>query len=557
MAFPSPTLQDVTVLGTATAEAVDVTTDLNVGGVASVNELQVGGTPFPNSLPSGNLLANVGSVDAGAAATPLSTLLDLVIANTQGEIIYRSGSAWVGLAPGAAGQVLKTGGTLANPSWVNELWNAGSVAALTTNLTIRAGNSLDLANSVTITGTLAAARFSATGLVNGGTVQSSGALIGNSASITTGVTGATVTATGLLSGGTINTSGLASVGTLSLGGTTGITNFNPAHISLAGGTLDVINFGTGSVTSIVAGTNLSGGTIGSAGTIALAGSISLTAVTTSGLLQAGSIATAGTVDLNSTGTTKPTLSAFAPTDVQISKAAGASGGYSVVTYAAGAPSYAGTHAGGTPGSPSATTTNMVLNQLIGFGHDGTTYATSSAAYIQLLAQENWTPTAQGTAIDFATTQIGTTTRAIRMRLYSAGRLFLGSSLPVDDGINAFQVNGGAIATFLGMRPSNNLTATGSNQATALGLTTGFNVLGTVAASTGVVLPAIGSVVAAGDMVLIDNAGSNAAKVYGSGAQTIDGVAGATGVTLTNAKRCIYIANTGSTWLSYQLGVPSA
>ncbi|MEJ0016829.1 MAG: hypothetical protein WDN25_09705 [Acetobacteraceae bacterium] len=65
-----------------------------------------------------------------------------------------------------------------------------------------------------------------------------------------------------------------------------------------------------------------------------------------------------------------------------------------------------------------------------------------------------TPTAQGTAIDFATTQGGTTSRAVRMRLYGNGRLLQGASLPSDDGVNSLQVNGGAIATFLGIRPSN-------------------------------------------------------------------------------------------------------
>ncbi len=37
----------------------------------------------------------------------------------QGDILYYDGSAWRKLAPGTAGQLLQTGGSGANPSWVS------------------------------------------------------------------------------------------------------------------------------------------------------------------------------------------------------------------------------------------------------------------------------------------------------------------------------------------------------------------------------------------------------------------------------------------------------
>ena len=103
-----------------------------------------------------------------------------------------------------------------------------------------------------------------------------------------------------------------------------------------------------------------------------------------------------------------------------------------------------------------------------------------------------------------------------------------------------------------------LTAAGTTQATALALTSQINTVTTAAASTGVALPAA-STVGVGGYVIVFNAGANPIKVYGvnGGSDTIDGVAGATGVTLTNAKRCIYYVTAANTWISAQLGVVSA
>lgn len=55
-----------------------------------------------------------------------------------------------------------------------------------------------------------------------------------------------------------------------------------------------------------------------------------------------------------------------------------------------------------------------------------------------------------------------------------------------------------------------LTAAGSNQATALALTSEVNVIGTAAASTGVALPAAFDI---GDEFVVVNGGANAITVY--------------------------------------------
>lgn len=100
---------------------------------------------------------------------------------------------------------------------------------------------------------------------------------------------------------------------------------------------------------------------------------------------------------------------------------------------------------------------------------------------------------------------------------------------------------------------NALTAVGTTRADALQLAKEINNVTTAAAGTGVILP-VGSV---GMRIVIFNAGANAIKVYGSASETIDGTAGATGVTLTNAKRCEYFFVAANTWISAQLGVVSA
>jgi hypothetical protein len=58
-------------------------------------------------------------------------------------------------------------------------------------------------------------------------------------------------------------------------------------------------------------------------------------------------------------------------------------------------------------------------------------------------------------------------------------------------------------------------------------------------------------------IRIFHAGASPVKVYASASETIDGVAGATGVTLTNALRCEYEFVAANTWISAQLGVVSA
>ncbi len=98
-----------------------------------------------------------------------------------------------------------------------------------------------------------------------------------------------------------------------------------------------------------------------------------------------------------------------------------------------------------------------------------------------------------------------------------------------------------------------LTAAGTNRATALVLAAAINNITTAASGTGALLPDV----AIGNAIVVFNAGANAAQIYATGSQTIDGVAGSTGVPLTNAKRAIFYRLSSTAWVSAQLGVVSA
>ena len=88
------------------------------------------GTISLASVADKNLLANISGASAAPAAVTVSQLLDSALSAAQGAVIYRSGTAWVALAPGTSGQILTTGGTSANPSWAN----AAAAAPIANNL---------------------------------------------------------------------------------------------------------------------------------------------------------------------------------------------------------------------------------------------------------------------------------------------------------------------------------------------------------------------------------------------------------------------------------------
>lgn len=91
-----------------------------------------------------NLTANrvIGN-NTGSPATPTalspSSVLDIIGA-TQGQILYRDASAWLPLAPGSSGNLLKSNGAGANPSWAGTTgtWTLLSTIATTSGTSVTA-----------------------------------------------------------------------------------------------------------------------------------------------------------------------------------------------------------------------------------------------------------------------------------------------------------------------------------------------------------------------------------------------------------------------------------
>lgn len=96
---------------------------------------------------------------------------------------------------------------------------------------------------------------------------------------------------------------------------------------------------------------------------------------------------------------------------------------------------------------------------------------------------------------------------------------------------------GAQANRLGFDdPSAALTATGSVQGDALALAGDYLVFGTVAASTGAILPA-----SSGQFIVV-NAGANALKIYPPVGLAINGGTVNVAFSVTNGKTALFIMN---------------
>jgi len=94
-----------------------------------------------------------------------------------------------------------------------------------------------------------------------------------------------------------------------------------------------------------------------------------------------------------------------------------------------------------------------------------------------------------------------------------------------------------------------VTAAGTTQATATALTTDINRITSVAAGTGVLLPAA----TPGLDIVVVNRGTNPLQVYGSGTDTIDAVGTAVGVSQMPSSVCIYACSASGVWDSNGIG----
>ena len=75
-------------------------------------------TNIGNSSLTNSAITLCGTSTSLGGSLTASACLDN-LGSTQGDILYRNGSSWVVLAPGANGTILQSGGAAANPSWIS------------------------------------------------------------------------------------------------------------------------------------------------------------------------------------------------------------------------------------------------------------------------------------------------------------------------------------------------------------------------------------------------------------------------------------------------------
>ena len=78
------------------------------------------------------ILANLTEGAAVPTAATLTAILDDIMGNTQGAVLFRNATAWVKLDPGTSGQFLKTNGAAANIEWSTPA-GAGDVSSNTSS----------------------------------------------------------------------------------------------------------------------------------------------------------------------------------------------------------------------------------------------------------------------------------------------------------------------------------------------------------------------------------------------------------------------------------------
>ncbi len=77
------------------------------------------GTIALATISNNRVLANISGGTLAPSANTLTAIIDSAIGSTQGNILYRDSSVWSVLAPGSAGQPLKSQGAAANPAWAD------------------------------------------------------------------------------------------------------------------------------------------------------------------------------------------------------------------------------------------------------------------------------------------------------------------------------------------------------------------------------------------------------------------------------------------------------
>ncbi len=100
---------------------------LTTGGAAA-NPAWADAPVSGGTIVNQRLVANISGSTGVPSGQKLTDIFDSILGSSRGMIIWRAASGWSVLAPGTSGQVLVTGGSGGNPSWVT---NAGASLSIT------------------------------------------------------------------------------------------------------------------------------------------------------------------------------------------------------------------------------------------------------------------------------------------------------------------------------------------------------------------------------------------------------------------------------------------
>ncbi|MEB2600062.1 hypothetical protein SB384_10425 [Burkholderia cenocepacia] len=361
---------------------------------------------------------------------------------TKNGVLIGEGTAAPNFAvPGTPGYVLMSNGVGADPSFqatVTEIL-AGTginVSAATGNVTVSLQTPVSVSNGGTGT-----ASMTANGVLIGNGTSAPNFATGSSAGqvLTWNSSGAPTfqalptTVTQILAGTGINVSSSTGNVTVSLQTPVAVANGGTGAGAPSGTALDNITgfSGTGLLrrtgagaytfdapsTYLQAANNLSD--IGSAstarsnlglGTMATqsAASVSITGGSANGLTLGATTpepATVTSATINPTGSALPT-----PLSNTLLQMGIVGGGNSrmLVEAAANNGNLTFRRCDGTFGAPSAIAANEIIGTIVGFGYGATGYSGGNRVSVGLVANENWTDTAQGTRVDIGATPTGTT-----------------------------------------------------------------------------------------------------------------------------------------------------
>lgn len=211
-------------------------------------------------------------------------------------------------------------------------------------------------------------------------------------------------------------------------GNVGIGTTTPGSLLSVGNTAG-INFTTATSTFATgSGINLTGGCFAISGTCLVTGTGALGAGTTGQVAYYnGTNTVVGTSTIFITNQGFIGIGTTTPADTFNSVTAGANTSY--FDAYGGQPTMQGRRANGTITSPTAIVTDNVLFSFGGRGFDGTQLTSSAKGQVNVVAEDNWSTSDQGTYVNFTTTASGGTTRSEKMRITGAGSVGIGTTTP--------------------------------------------------------------------------------------------------------------------------------